>query len=61
MITFLPDDERVMPPTVPHDVIAGHPLACMCYACRDYRAFDVQLLRRLRQTRRVSSRTVVSS
>lgn len=34
MIDLLPEDERVMPETVPDDAILEHKLLCKCPVCR---------------------------
>lgn len=58
-IVVIPLEERVMPVTVPHDVVATHQLGCACTACT---AYPKPLLGRLRrQMRRVSSATAESS
>lgn len=35
-IEVLPDDQRVMPDTVPHDVVARHTFGCQCVPCARY-------------------------
>lgn len=35
-IEVLPDEERVMPVTIPHDVVREHPVGCRCLACETY-------------------------
>lgn len=51
-IEVLPDDERVMPVTVAHDVVAEHPFGCECLACE---AYPEALKRRLKRARLRSS------
>lgn len=44
----LPEDERVMPMTIAHDVVATHKLHCLCVACV---AYPLELRRRLKRAR----------
>lgn len=43
-IVVIPDDERVLPDTVPHDVVATHPHECRCQPCQGYRREHQDLL-----------------
>lgn len=44
-IEVIPDEDRVMPMTVPHEVIAEHWITCGCVGCR---AYPVEVQRRLK-------------
>lgn len=35
-IVVQPDDQRVMPDTIPHDYVAAHQPGCACEACESY-------------------------
>lgn len=60
---LLPDDQRVMPETVPHEVIRKHVFGCACKHCANYGQLAVRLKRRHRglQTISSSSRTISST
>lgn len=65
-IVVLPDDERVMPFTVPNTEVREHPFGCDCEACAVYIARDAKALGRMKlrwraQMRRASSATTVST
>lgn len=48
-IVVLPEEQRTMPETVPHEEVAAHPFGCACEACERYPA---ALKRRLKRRAR---------
>lgn len=44
-LPLLPDNQRVMPITVPHEIIRWHRVGCACVPCQQY---DPKLLSTLR-------------
>ena len=57
-IVVIPDEERSMPPTVPHEVIAEHWITCGCTACQSY---SPEVKRRLKMERLKKLKGVRSS
>lgn len=61
-IEVIPDAERVLPVTVPHEVIAEHWITCHCVPCSQYpedlrRHLKQEALRSSRPPRRAPRRT----
>lgn len=47
-IVVIPEEDRIMPATIPHDVVAEHVFGCQCDGCTLY---PTPLLRRLKRAR----------
>lgn len=50
-LALLPDAQRAMPETVPHEVVAAHVFGCECAACARYGALATRLKRQARGLR----------
>ena len=60
-IEVIPDEDRVMPMTVPHEVIAEHWITCNCMGCRAYpaevqRRLKMEKLKELKRARLSAAR-----